>query len=252
MAAALRDRLAAARHLNEVLRGEVNALNKRTKKVEGRIARIASLTAKLVVPPPPPVEDANAAHDPAPVVDASTPAAPAAVVAESAAAVSRAVVFDFDKCLMKNHWWGDYRNRPIEGINPQPTDFGHSNITALFESILAVEGVLLAVASFGRHDVIKKAITSAIGAEKAEGVFVTTPGDFPGYVDGCSMGAQYKNTELTLIMDTYNVAAEDIIFFDDSKDNVKHAQKMGCTAHVVMPFTDDHVPHINAFLGVEL
>ena len=66
MAASLRERLAAARKLNDALRREVGALNKRTKKVEGRLARIAALTANVVVPPPPPAAeaDANAAHDP--------------------------------------------------------------------------------------------------------------------------------------------------------------------------------------------
>jgi hypothetical protein len=49
-------------------------------------------------------------------------------------------------------------------------------------------------ASFGRADVIRKALVAVLGAERAEDVFVTTPGDFEGFKDGDSMGR--KNAQL--------------------------------------------------------
>lgn len=45
-----------------------------------------------------------------------------------------------------------------------------------------MDGVQVAVASFGRRDVIYKAIASAVGTELADTVYITTPGDFDGYV----------------------------------------------------------------------
>jgi len=46
---------------------------------------------------------------------------------EAAAATAAAtetefvVAFDFDKCLMRHHWWGTHRNNPIETIDPTPS-----------------------------------------------------------------------------------------------------------------------------------
>ena len=71
--------------------------------------------------------------------------------------------------------------RPLENINPQTSDFGHSDIPALLTALLALDGVTVCVASFGRHDVIKKAIRCALPEELATQVFVTTPGDFEGF-----------------------------------------------------------------------
>jgi hypothetical protein len=56
----------------------------------------------------------------------------------------------------------------------------------------------VAQASFGRHDVIRKAIRSAVGEELADRVYITTPGDFEGYRDGWAMKG-YKNPQLEKI-----------------------------------------------------
>ena len=161
----------------------------------------------------------------------------------------KAVVFDFDLCLLKDHWWGRHQNAPLATINPRPHHFGHSNIGALFTKILRIDGVALAVASFGRHDVIKKAINSVLPTGLTGQVFVTTPRDFAGFEDGWAMGDEYKNMQLRLICTTFGLAAKDIVFFDDSEDNVVEARAMGCAAHMVKPFTDEHVVHIADHLG---
>ena len=92
------------------------------------------------------------------------------------------VCFDFDQCLMKGHWWGKHKNNPLDTISPQPSDFAHDDIGDLFRRLAAIEGVKLAVASFGRRDVIHKALVSAVGAELADHFYITTPGDFEGCV----------------------------------------------------------------------
>jgi hypothetical protein len=95
------------------------------------------------------------------------------------------VCFDFDQCLMKGHWWGKHKNNALDTVNPQPDDFAHDDIGDLFDRLFAIEGVKVAVASFGRQDVIYKAISSVVGDEQADEVYITTPGDFDGYRDGC-------------------------------------------------------------------
>jgi hypothetical protein len=82
---------------------------------------------------------------------------------------------------MKGHWWGKHKNNALDTVNPQPDDFAHDDIGDLFRRLAVIDGVKLAVASFGRHDVIHKAIVSAVGAELADQVYITTPGDFEGY-----------------------------------------------------------------------
>jgi hypothetical protein len=34
---------------------------------------------------------------------------------------------------MEAHWWGTYKNKPLESINPQPQDFAHDDIGDLFQ-----------------------------------------------------------------------------------------------------------------------
>jgi len=194
-------------------------------------------------------------HDPAPAGAPDYPGAakPPQVPSRSKKpAAHKAVVFDFDKCLMRDHWWAKYRTRPLEQINPKPAHFGHDDIGGLLERMLNINGVIVCVASFGRHDVIAKAIRSSVSQTLADRVFITTPGDFEGYTDGCSMGTSYKNRELNLICDKYGIAPQDIVFFDDSRDNVAHARELGCAAHVTMPFTRDHESLIIDHLGVEI
>jgi len=92
----------------------------------------------------------------------------------------KGVVFDFDQCLMKGHWWGDHGNAPLEGIDPQRGDFGHSNIGWLLRRLLSLGGVTVAIASFGRHDVIKKALRAVLPEALAVGVHEHTPHPLSG------------------------------------------------------------------------
>lgn len=154
------------------------------------------------------------------------------------------VVFDFDQCLMKEHWWGNYKDAPIETIEFAPDDFAHPQIKTLFTAIRSVPGVTIAVASFGRKDVIEKAIESVLGSN--HGVYITTPRDYAGYKDGQSMGD--KNTQLKNIAEHFGsngkpLSLKNMIFFDDSDHNITSAKAIGVTAQIAAPYTEnmDHL-----------
>lgn len=150
----------------------------------------------------------------------------------------KVVAFDFDKCLMLRHWWGTFRNMPLDQINPQPEDFAHKNLKKLLTDLLSRTNINVAVASFGRGDVIKKAIESVLDAELADRIFITTPSDYPPYTDGQSMGN--KNTQLQQISDKFSTPVQDIIFFDDDKRNIQFAKEYGINAQWSAPFCEDH------------
>eukprot|EP00035_Acanthoeca_spectabilis_P011679 m.205915 g.205915 ORF g.205915 m.205915 type:complete len:238 (+) comp15420_c0_seq1:76-789(+) len=160
------------------------------------------------------------------------------------------VAFDFDKCLMTSHWFGKYRYQPLDGINPGPEDFALSNPTAVFTQLLSQPHVRVAVASFGRKDVITKAIYSMLPPDLAEQVYVTTPGDFPGTRDGT--GLRDKNRQLGLVADRFDVPLEQIQFFDDDRKNIAAAVQIGVKAVWTAPFDDSHLPKISEHIGVEV
>jgi hypothetical protein len=159
------------------------------------------------------------------------------------------VAFDFDLCLMKGHWWGKHENNALHTINPQPSDFGHDDIGGLFERLLGRAEVQVAVASFGRRDVIRKACAAVIGKAAANTIFITTPGDFDGYQDGYEMEG-CKNPELLKICKDLSVKPKQIVFFDDNQPNVRNARAIGVKAIVTAPFTREHEVHIAMHLGV--
>lgn len=159
------------------------------------------------------------------------------------------VAFDFDKCLMEKHWWGTHRTNPIDTINPGPDDFAHPDIGQLFTELLNRPGVDLAVASFGRKDVIAKAIASVLPPELAARVFITTPGDFDKYSDGNHMGS--KNRQLERVAKHFNVPIHRVCFFDDDAENIRHAVDFGVRAYVAAPFMDDDVEYIYEHLAGE-
>lgn len=150
----------------------------------------------------------------------------------------KVVAFDFDKCLMTRHWWGTYRNSPLKDINPGPDDFAHRGLGLLLEELLSRPEVNVAVASFGRGDVIRKAIDSVLRPELSARVFITTPGDYPPFVDGQSMGN--KNKQLQQISNKFSTPIQDIIFFDDDKKNIQGGIEYGINAQWSAPFCEDH------------
>eukprot|EP00036_Acanthoecidae_sp_10tr_P006551 CAMPEP_0182941544 /NCGR_PEP_ID=MMETSP0105_2-20130417/49122_1 /TAXON_ID=81532 ORGANISM="Acanthoeca-like sp., Strain 10tr" /NCGR_SAMPLE_ID=MMETSP0105_2 /ASSEMBLY_ACC=CAM_ASM_000205 /LENGTH=256 /DNA_ID=CAMNT_0025081177 /DNA_START=70 /DNA_END=840 /DNA_ORIENTATION=+ len=198
--------------------------------------------AAAVAAPAPAVVPQAAPKQPEPVPKRAEPVAPKLETV--------IVAFDFDKCLMKGHWWAKYRNRPIEGINPQPADFALSNPEKVFTQMMKLPHVRVAVASFGRKDVITKAIQSILPSELANKVFITTPGDFPPAQDGNSIGD--KNKQLDMVSQHFGVPLERVIFFDDDKNNIRAAREVNVTAHCTAPFNDSCVRYVSKHVSKDL
>ena len=97
----------------------------------------------------------------------------------------------------------------------------------------------VAIASFGRKDVIKKALKSIL-KKRANEVFVTTPSDFSdfGYKDGSNIGN--KNLQLRYISEHFNVSLDKFLFFDDSDNNVRSARQINIEAIKAAPFNEEY------------
>jgi phosphoserine phosphatase len=159
----------------------------------------------------------------------------------------RLVVFDFDKTIMKEHIWGKYRNAPLEIINFCDEEFANlPRFRALIAGIKQ-RGHVAAVASFGRHDVVDKALKYALGDD--HGIAIRTPSDF-GEVDGSSALGD-KNKQLAALAARFGVSANQIILIDDDQKNVVAAQKAG-TQGLFAPdgLTRNHVKEVARNVGV--
>ena len=155
--------------------------------------------------------------------------------------------FDFDKTLMKYHWWNIYQNTPISEIRKaRLSDFGYKRINKLFKYIISLGNVGIAIASFGRRDVIIKVMSDILGEDFVkQNIYITTPRDF-GQNDGTSLGN--KNRQIEKIKKHFNVNYEDIIYFDDDRKNIQAALTIGVNAHYVKPFKEKHIKKISKHL----
>ena len=79
-----------------------------------------------------------------------------------------------------------------------------------------MDGVQVAVASFGRRDVIYKAIASAVGTELADTVYITTPGDFDGYVVAGLRGCGVAGLHVYVCV---RVRVRACFFFSEASEN---------------------------------
>ena len=168
------------------------------------------------------------------------------------------VAFDFDNCLMKGHWLSKYLKTNITYSNftddilfGDSYGFGlnKSEILKLFNFLNKQKHVLIAIASFGRRDIIYW-VLNHIGnhldkydgwdksTHYADNIYITTPGDFNDLQgnpieDGCDT-LRNKNPQLKKIcVDVFNEITNDslkrIIFFDDSSTNITKANELGVT-----------------------
>jgi len=133
------------------------------------------------------------------------------------------VVFDFDRTIMKEHMWNKYRDAPIGRI--RITDDHFVDLPKFRGLVLSLRrnGHNVAVATFGRRDVVDKALHHALG--EPHNISVRTPADF-GHRDGSGRLGD-KNTQLAELAKRYNVSAEQIIFLDDDPHNIEAAARAG-------------------------
>ncbi|CAE8676091.1 unnamed protein product [Polarella glacialis] len=109
------------------------------------------------------------------------------------------VVLDFDCTIMVEHLWARYRDAPLAKVHIQDDTFVDLAALRRFVASVRAGGHNVAVASFGRRDVIDKGLRVALGEEHK--VVVTTPADF-----GCPEGSGLlgnKNRQLAGLCDRF-------------------------------------------------
>ena len=122
--------------------------------------------------------------------------------------------------------WAKHRNAPLESILITDESFVDLTRFRAFVHSIHEDGHNIAVATFGRRDVVRKAMEFAIG--DADRIKILSPADF-GHPDG-SGALGDKNTQLAALASMYGVAADQIIFFDDDERNIQKAVKVGVIA----------------------
>jgi hypothetical protein len=82
----------------------------------------------------------------------------------------------------------------------------------------------MAIVTFGRKEVVQKALVYALGAEQ-HGISIKTPGDF-GFRDGSGELGD-KNTQLAALAKNLGFSASQIILVDDDQKNIDAAADVG-------------------------
>lgn len=137
----------------------------------------------------------------------------------------RLFVFDFDLTIARYHLWATYRNAPQDHVI---IDEGTFVDLAAFKAFVYMQRALgheVAIATFGRREIVNKAITFALGA--SHGITISTPADH-GVPEGCSLGS--KNAQLRDLAKRLRVQLTQIHFFDDDYHNVREAVQIGVNA----------------------
>lgn len=135
----------------------------------------------------------------------------------------RLLVFDFDCTIARIHVWSKYQNAPLDKI--PITEMTFVDMRAFREFVQATTGYghKVAIATFGRRDVVNKAITYALGVD--HGIVISTPADHQCQEGSASL--RNKNTQLNSLAERFSVTLSQIIFLDDDNNNVREANRIG-------------------------
>eukprot|EP01001_Neometanema_parovale_P010079 NODE_6314_length_858_cov_134.548299_g6081_i0.p1 GENE.NODE_6314_length_858_cov_134.548299_g6081_i0~~NODE_6314_length_858_cov_134.548299_g6081_i0.p1 ORF type:complete len:218 (+),score=43.76 NODE_6314_length_858_cov_134.548299_g6081_i0:38-655(+) len=149
------------------------------------------------------------------------------------------VAFDFDRCLMNLHMWAKYQNTPIEDVPIHTEFFGDPQFLQWLIPELTNNGVKVCIATFGRKAVVLKALRHLFGQDQQffNEENVSSPADH-----GCNEGWNTlgdKNTQLQSLSQKFGVPLSKFLFFDDDRENVKQASKIGVSSFVAEPLTRD-------------
>ncbi|KAJ1446775.1 hypothetical protein M885DRAFT_545268 [Pelagophyceae sp. CCMP2097] len=149
-------------------------------------------------------------------------------------------VFDFDLTLTKAHVWGTFRNAPLDQVPIDADTFVDLDGFRDFVADARRRDADVAIATFGRRDVVDKAMRFALG--DSHGVEISTPADHydPRFKDVpfaerpmCPEGSDVlgnKNTQLANICLRFGVDASRVVLADDDANNVAAAREAGISA----------------------
>lgn len=141
------------------------------------------------------------------------------------------MVFDFDCTIAREHLWGTHGNADLDSIPITDDTFVDLPAFRAFVAAARERGHKLAVATFGRREVVEKALCYALGED--HGLPVSTPADF-----GCTEGSAdlgSKNAQLDLLAAELGVPLARIVLLDDDPNNVRQAARHGASSR--------HAPH---------
>mmetsp|Transcript_23795 Transcript_23795/g.73469 ORF Transcript_23795/g.73469 Transcript_23795/m.73469 type:complete len:193 (-) Transcript_23795:34-612(-) len=147
-------------------------------------------------------------------------------------------VFDFDCTLTRFHVWGKFRNAPLKDVLVDKNTFVDVEAFRDFVSRARGAGLEVAIATFGRRDVVDKALTVALGDD--HGIAISTPADhFDPRFDfseddddrpKCAEGSDIlgdKNTQLNALCERFGVDLSVVSLADDDPHNIAKAQEAG-------------------------
>jgi len=171
-------------------------------------------------------------------------------------------VLDFDHTIARIHMWETYDDAALDDIPVNDKTF--VDIEAFQELVgeARAYGHEVAIATFGRRDVVEKTLCHALG--EFHGICIDTPEDHSGRYKNIQMAggailtpdkseennelaalAEWhmdchkafgdKNIQLAALAKRFHVAAGQILLLDDQLQNVQRAIRVGITAR--------HVPH---------
>eukprot|EP00930_Biecheleria_cincta_P047945 TRINITY_DN33345_c0_g1_i1.p1 TRINITY_DN33345_c0_g1~~TRINITY_DN33345_c0_g1_i1.p1 ORF type:complete len:574 (+),score=82.69 TRINITY_DN33345_c0_g1_i1:55-1776(+) len=155
------------------------------------------------------------------------------------------VVLDFDLTITRKHMWEAYDEAPLEDIPVDDSTF--VDITALRTLVSEVRehGHEVAIATFGRRDVARKAMCYAFGGKNT--IYISTPADIIGarasFRQASLLGD--KNIQLDALAKKFNFTRPQIVLLDDQARNIQKAVQHGCKGmHVPRGLTRDVVGEV--------
>lgn len=152
-------------------------------------------------------------------------------VGQAEATPRQLFAFDFDMTVARYHMWGTYQNKPVDSIPIADDTFADLAAFRDFVDVVTKLGHHVAIATFGRKEVVNKAMVYAFGDN--HDIIISTPADH-GHKEGSSSLGD-KNIQLQALAQHFGVTLQQIVFFDDDPNNVKRATAVGVTSYHTAP-----------------
>lgn len=163
-------------------------------------------------------------------------------------------IWDFDLTLLNIHSYKDALTTYDVGRKKQKdllNDFADPEFFITLVNMLIMNNKKIGVISFGTYNVIKTYLERVMGNNyifNSENILTPLLGD-SRYGEVVPCPPENKNEMIQKLAKKYNVNMSRIIFFDDSKNNILAAKKLGVMASYVSPssgFTELYLRNVEA------